>query len=109
LGGVLGALVTGTYLLPATGYQWTAAITVFMSLTIAILALICLGVRPFHVTPIAVAFLLLAWAFPNRPTELSRVSPFPGVWQSGELMFISPTSHSIDSKRPFSPAGPGLQ
>tara|TARA_R110002049_G_scaffold2750_8_gene22149 strand:+ start:60342 stop:63608 length:3267 start_codon:yes stop_codon:yes gene_type:complete len=88
IGGVLGALLTGTYLLPSTNYQLTLATAVVASLVIAALAILFGGVRLNHAAAVLAVVVLLGVYFPSQPEQLLRVSPFPKTIRRGVLEFV---------------------
>ena len=88
VGGVMGALVTGTYLLPSSNYQLTLSTAIVASLVIAVLAML-FGNLHFKHTAVAVAVVALLGVFyPQQPEQLLRVSPFPKLIRDGVLQYV---------------------
>ena len=89
IGGVTGAFLTGTYLLPATNYQWTLAIAAITSIVIACLAAAFAGLRTKHFSAIGIAVVGLVLLFPAFPEQVFRASPMSGGYRSGLLTYAT--------------------
>ena len=88
IGGVLGAFVTGTYLLPATNYQLTLSTAIVASVVIGGLTILSCELNWRHVAAAITAVVLLGIFYPTQPEPLLRVSPFPKSYRRGVLQYV---------------------
>ena len=112
VGSVLGALLTGTYLLPATNYNLTLTAAIFASLAIAGTTLLFSDLDWRHVFAAIGVVVLLGSFYPSQPDELLRVSPFQTSVRDGVLEYVktgrSATVTSFDDHGFYSFATNGL-
>ena len=89
LGGVLGAFLTGTYLLPNTNYEFTLLLAILANIAIAASVYFLASFKPIQLTCVAVVLLVGFLFRPTQPDQLLRVSSFENFSQSGELFFVA--------------------
>ena len=88
IGGVIGALLTGTYLLPSTNYQLTLSTAIVTSLAIAGITILFADLKLRHAAAVVSVVVLLCVCFPTQPEQLLRVSPFPKSIRQGVLHYV---------------------
>ncbi|TWU01510.1 fused MFS/spermidine synthase [Neorhodopirellula pilleata] len=88
IGSVIGAFITGTYLLPMSNYQTTLIVAMMGNLIIAACFLFWSQIPKNHFALIAIIVLVGGWAFPTQPSELLRVSSFENYVRGGQLTFV---------------------
>lgn len=87
LGGIIGALGTGAWLLPSLAYQGVCTVAIIGSLCSAAAAIGLLKVRPMHAIAIAVAIGVFLAARPSFPVNVTRVSPIHFQPEFGQIVF----------------------
>ena len=87
LGGIVGAIGTGAWLLPPLGYEGTCTVAVIGSLCLAAAALILFRMRYVHAITIATAVCVLIAARPSFPNNVARISPFHFGLEGGRIVF----------------------
>ncbi len=88
LGGVVGAFLMGTYLLPLTNYQVAMLAALSANLVIALLLLTRAKLRLVHLSMAVACAIVIAVGLPSQPDELLRVSSLKGFRRTGELVFV---------------------
>ena len=87
IGGVAGAFLTGTYLLPMTNYPLSMLIAMSLNLAIAAAAFYCANLNRSHLAGLLVASAIgLLW-LPPHPDQLLRVSSFENYMTPGALIY----------------------
>ncbi|NND99664.1 MAG: fused MFS/spermidine synthase [Pirellulaceae bacterium] len=88
IGGVSGAFLTGTYLLPLTNYQLTMAIALVASLIIAIAVFLFAQPRKYHLAAVLAGAVAVVVGFPKEPDNVLRVSSFQNYVRLGQLVYV---------------------
>ncbi len=87
VGGIVGAMATGVFVLPILQYHGAAALAIMMNILIAIAAMFLLQVKRSHLVLPIIALVLLASRFPSPPENVLRVSALDGQLNKGEVLF----------------------
>ena len=86
-GGIFGALLTGTLLLPILQYHGSTTFAIMGNLVIALLAIALIKLPAGHVGAVAVAAGALLLALPRLPENVIRVSSIGNRITDGPILF----------------------
>ncbi|MCG8648217.1 MAG: fused MFS/spermidine synthase, partial [Pirellulales bacterium] len=87
LGGIIGAIATGTIVLPTLQYHGTTALAVLGNAMLAVAVLACMQVRPVHGLAPVLAIAVLALGFPRPPDHVMRASALGGLPATGQVLY----------------------
>lgn len=87
IGGIVGAIATGTVLLPVLAYHGTVGFAVLGNLLIGGLGVFALRLPRKHFCFVAVGLVFLAFARPTFPENITRVSALTAKPTLGRILF----------------------
>lgn len=89
VGGVSGAFLMGTYVLPMTSYQ--TAMLIALSANLVIASVLFARARPnlVHLAVVPACLILMVVMRPIQPEELLRVSAFENFQRRGSLVYVN--------------------
>jgi spermidine synthase len=87
LGGIVGALATGTILLPVLQYHGATSLAILGNILIAMGVVFVMRTERVHVALPLVAAAALGFVFPTEPVNVLRRSALAGVLAEGEILY----------------------
>ena len=87
VGGIIGSLLTGVFLMPWLQYHGTVVAAVIGNLGLAVAAVMFIGTQRLHLAWPAVAMCILALFFPRLPENVLRSTPLESSKIRGEMLF----------------------